>query len=63
MLENHSINDKLRKAEENLTGRKFCVSCQNSKPIEGGMIVGTKVKRWACANCLKFSKQKKAREK
>lgn len=32
--------------------KKFCTSCQTSKPLEGGMVIGTKIKRWKCGGCL-----------
>jgi hypothetical protein len=32
--------------------RKFCTSCQATKPLEGGVMVGTKVRRWKCGGCV-----------
>lgn len=35
-------------------GQKFCTSCQNYKPVEGGQIVqsSSKIRRWKCATCI-----------
>lgn len=32
--------------------KKFCTSCQTSKPLDGGATIGTKIKRWKCKGCL-----------
>lgn len=39
-------------ADRNITGKRFCSSCQLMKPAEYGEIVGNKVKRWKCSTCL-----------
>lgn len=33
--------------------RRYCTACQSMKPEETGAWIKTKIKRWACATCLK----------
>ena len=49
------IRDAVRKAEQKLTGKRFCQHCQCMKPIEGGKMVGDKLKRFQCALCINRS--------
>ena len=57
MLKNlKDIRNQAAKVEQELTGSKFCTTCQKSKPISGGKMKGLKYPRWVCADCFKFTK-------
>lgn len=43
---------KATEAQYKVTGKRFCSSCQNLRPLDGGEIVGQKTKRWKCAICF-----------
>jgi hypothetical protein len=34
-------------------GRRFCGSCEHSKPLESGRVVDKRTGRWLCGECLK----------
>jgi len=57
---------EIRKATQNITGRKYCSSCHAFQIMEGGKEVPTatgKRTRWKCANCLKNISAKKYQSK
>lgn len=33
-------------------GRRYCGSCEHSKPLETGKVVDTRTDRWLCKDCL-----------
>lgn len=43
---------KVSAAEQRITGKRFCVSCQALRAADTGEMVGDKVRRWKCAVCL-----------
>lgn len=50
-----------RLATQKITGKKYCMSCNNYVPIEGGDLVITKNKgrirkSWRCSKCLEARK-------
>jgi hypothetical protein len=56
-LENANLNTPLIR----IYGRRFCGSCECSKPLETGRVVDKRTERWLCFDCLKennVSKQK-----
>lgn len=46
------VMKKMREAELNLTGKRFCSSCQTMQPAEQGKMLEGKVRRWKCNTCL-----------
>ena len=54
-----------RVAERNITGKRFCTSCQSMQPEMYGEIVGNKIKRWQCESCCnkRGMRQYKRKEK
>lgn len=44
--------DKVNEAQHRLLGKRFCSSCQSMKALEGGEMIGNKVRRWKCSMCL-----------
>jgi hypothetical protein len=47
--------EDIKKAQEKITGRKFCSSCHSYKLIDGGKdlpITSGKSTRWKCASCI-----------
>jgi len=43
---------KMREAEINLTGKRFCSSCQTMQPAALGKMLEGKIRRWKCGSCL-----------
>lgn len=43
---------KATEAQNRILGKRFCSSCQNMRMLEGGEMVGDKVRRWKCSVCL-----------
>jgi ribosomal protein L37AE/L43A len=43
---------KMREAEINLTGKRFCSSCQTMQPASLGKMIEGKIRRWKCGSCL-----------
>ena len=39
----------LTSKEEEVTGKRYCTSCQWTRPLEGGKKTGS---RWVCASCI-----------
>lgn len=47
------IANQVSRAQEKITGKKFCFRCAKERSIEGGKHVLTgKTKAWRCAVCL-----------
>ena len=38
--------------EKMIPERKYCTTCQMDKPLEGGALKSSKIKRWVCKSCL-----------
>lgn len=47
-------NRHLARKEIEITGRRYCTSCQNHQHPDGGKerVTGRNVRRWVCAACL-----------
>ena len=65
MSEKIDVRKAAREAEVNLTGKRFCSSCQLSKPALLGKIIKGKVTRWQCGDCTerRSTGQYKSKEK
>ena len=48
-------HDVLTGIEERITGKRYCTSCQWTKPLEGGKKRGS---RWVCATCIENRRTK-----
>jgi transposase-like protein len=58
--------DEIRKATQNITGRKYCSSCHTYQLLEGGkdvLISNGRHTRWKCAKCIKQISQRKYQSK
>lgn len=56
------IRELVTKAEMRITGRRFCSSCQYSKPLETGAMRGEKYPRWLCKECLERTIRRELRK-
>lgn len=45
------IDPAIKKAEERITGKRFCTGCQKPQAIEGGRMTVGRYPRWVCAPC------------
>jgi hypothetical protein len=53
MSEKIDMSKILLNAEINLTGKRYCTSCQVMRPAEyGKMIKAGKITRWKCTACF-----------
>jgi hypothetical protein len=53
MSEKIDMSKVLLNAEINITGKRYCTSCQVMRPAEyGKMITSGKITRWKCTACF-----------
>lgn len=59
MSEKVDYREQARKAEIDLTGKRFCTSCQSMQPAQTGKMIEGKRNRWQCLRCTeKISNRK-----
>lgn len=51
-IDMYKVTKKIREAELNLTGKRFCSSCQSMQPATLGKMLEGKIRRWKCGSCL-----------
>jgi len=52
------LHEDVKKAEERITGKKYCSNCGKYSSIEGGgSVISNRRSRWKCAKCMEFSRK------
>ena len=49
------LNTHITAMEAKISGKRYCTSCQATKPVEAGKLRGT---RWICGTCLQNLKNR-----
>ncbi len=52
------LHEEGKRAEERITGKKYCSNCRRYASAEGGgTVMSNRRPRWKCAKCMEFTRR------